>query len=199
MRVTHLAVDLRLRNKGCNGIDNHDVHCTGAHHRLGDLKTLFSVVRLGNVEIVNVDTDVLRVKRIKGMLCIDESGNSASLLYLCHHMKCNRRLTTRLWSVNLNHTSLRHTAQSECNVQTDRAGRSRLDIHICSGISKFHDRSLAVGLLNLCNRRIQCFQLIIFIHVFLHANIRSFFAYNHSIIFRFCQLFFLFLTALSGG
>ena len=86
MAVSHIALNLCLRDKCCNRVNDHDIHRTGTYHRLSDLKCLLTVIRLGNIKIVDINTDVLRIDRIKRMLCINETGDSASLLYFCNHM-----------------------------------------------------------------------------------------------------------------
>ena len=103
------------------------------------------------------------------MLCIDKSSDTASLLYFCHHMQGNRRLTTGLRSVYLDDSSLRNTAQSQCNIQAQGAGRNRLYIHIRTRITQLHHRAFSVCFLNLCQRSIQCFQLVFFIHLSLQS------------------------------
>ena len=138
MGITHLAVNLCLRNQCGNRVHNHDIDRTGAHHRLGNLKSLLAVVRLGDIQIIDINTDLLRICRIECMLCIDKSSDTASLLYFCHHMQGNRRLTTGLRSVYLDDSSLRNTAQSQCNIQAQGAGRNRLYIHIRTRITQLH-------------------------------------------------------------
>ena len=157
MRITHLAVDLGLWYQGCNRVHDDNVYCTGADHGLGNLQRLLAVVRLGNVKVVDVHTDVLRVYRVQGMLSVDETGNTAALLHLSYHMERYGCFTTGLRSVDLDDTALRHTAKAQCDIQADGTGRDGLDVHVCTGISQLHDRTFSVRLLNLCNGSIQCF------------------------------------------
>ncbi len=46
MRVSHIPVDLGLRDERCHGVDYHDIDRTGPHHRLRDLERLLAVVGL---------------------------------------------------------------------------------------------------------------------------------------------------------
>ena len=46
MTVSHIPLDLCLRNQCCNRVYNYDVNCTGTYHRLGDFKCLLTVIRL---------------------------------------------------------------------------------------------------------------------------------------------------------
>ena len=87
------------------------------HHGLGDLQSLLTVVRLGDVEVINIHADIFRIDGIQRMLCIDETGDTASLLNLGYHMKRYGCLTTGLRSVDLDHTSLWNTAQSQRNIK----------------------------------------------------------------------------------
>ena len=128
MAVAHLTIDLCLRNEGCDRVDNQDVDRAGAHHRLGDLQCLLSGIRLGNVEIIDIDPDVLRVLRIQCMLCIDEAGDPATLLYLCHGMQREGRLTGGLRSIDLDDSSLRVAAGTERDVQGKGTGRYGFNI-----------------------------------------------------------------------
>ena len=72
------------------------------------------------------------------MLSVDKSGDPTALLYFRYHMESDRRLTTGLRSVYLDDSSLRNTAQSQCNIQAQGAGRNRLYIHIRTRITQLH-------------------------------------------------------------
>ena len=97
------------------------------------------------------------------MLCINKSCNSSAFLNLCYHVQGNGCLTTGFRSIDLNNTSLRHSAYSECYIQTKRTCRNCLYLHMRTGISKLHHRTLAILLLNMSKCRFQCF-LFLFIH-----------------------------------
>ena len=86
MAVSHIPIDLRLRYQCSYGVHYNDINSSGTHHGLGDLQCLLSVIRLGNVQIINIHSDILRIDGIQGMLCIDKSGNASPLLYFSDHM-----------------------------------------------------------------------------------------------------------------
>ena len=155
--ITHLAVNLSLRNQGCNRVHNDNVYRAGAHHGLGDLQCLLTVVRLGNVKVVNIYANVLCVYRVKGVLRIDETGNTATLLHLSYHVERNCGLTTGLRSVDLNDTALRHTAKAQRDIQADGTSRYSFNIHVGAGITEFHDGTFSIGLLNLCDGSVKGF------------------------------------------
>ena len=117
MRITHIAFDLCLWNQRCHRVHDHNIHCSRTHHGLSDLQCLFPIVRLGNVKIINIHTNISCIDRIKRMLCINKSRNASTLLYLSYHMKSNRGLTTGFRSVDLNNSSLRNTSCSQCNIK----------------------------------------------------------------------------------
>ena len=62
MGISHISVNFRLWHKSCYRIDNYNIDGSGTHHGLGDLERLLSAVRLGNIEIVNINTYILRKK-----------------------------------------------------------------------------------------------------------------------------------------
>ena len=93
MGIPHVAIDLRLRYQRSNRVHDHDIHGTGTHHRLTDLKCLLSAVRLGDIEVIDIHTDIPRIDRIQCMLRIDETCNPAALLNLCNRMQRHGGLT----------------------------------------------------------------------------------------------------------
>ena len=81
------------------------------------------------------------------MLCVDEACNPASLLDLGHHVQCNRGLTGRLRSIDLNDPALGYAAQAQRNVQADGTRGNGLYIHVGPGIPQLHHGPFAVSLL----------------------------------------------------
>ena len=82
MGVAHLALDLGARHEGCDGVDDDDIEGAGAYQGVGDLKGLLAVVRLGEVQVLEVDADRLGVGRVESVLGVDERGVAAGLLGL---------------------------------------------------------------------------------------------------------------------
>ena len=62
--VSHLTVNLSLRNQGCNGVHDDNVYRAGTYHGLGNFQCLLTVIRLRNVQIINVYADILRIDGI---------------------------------------------------------------------------------------------------------------------------------------
>ena len=117
MAVAHIALDLLLRHKCCNRVDDNDVDRAGPHHRLRDLKRLVTAVRLRYVQFIDIHPDILRIYRVHGMLSIDKTGDAASLLYFGDHVERHCCLTAGFRSVYLDDTSLWNSAQSQRKIK----------------------------------------------------------------------------------
>src|SRR5437588_479142 len=74
--ITHLALDLRLRGQGGDRVDGDHVECARADQQLRDLERLLAGIRLRYEEIVDVDADSLRVRRIHSLLAIHDQPPS---------------------------------------------------------------------------------------------------------------------------
>ena len=165
MTVTHIAVNLRFRYERRHRVHDHDIDRSRTHHRFRDLQCLFPAVRLGYVKFININTDIPRIHRIQCVLRIDKSGNPPSFLNFRYHMQRHRRLTARLRPVNLYDPPFRDPAYSQRDIKTQRASRNSLHLHPGCGITKFHNRTFSVLLLDLRDRRLQRFYFIL---IFLH-------------------------------
>ncbi len=172
MGIPHLAVNLRFWHKSRHRVHNHDVNRPGANHGFRNLQRLLPVVRLGNVEIVNIHADILRIHGIQRVLRVDKAGDASALLHLCNHVQRHRRLTAGFRAVHLDHSPLRHPAQPQRQIKAQSAGGNRLYIQIDPRIAKLHHRALSIRLLNLYQRSVQCFQLFILIHLILQIALR---------------------------
>ena len=161
--VSHLSLDLLLGDQGCHGVDDDDVHGAAAHHGVCDLQGLFTVIRLGNVKVVDVHTDVPCIYRVKGMLRVDEACDAAPLLYLGHHVQCHRGLTGGLRTVDLDHPASGNAAQAQGDIQAQGAGGYGLNVHIAAGISQLHNGAFAEISLDLFDRGIQRPHLVILV------------------------------------
>ena len=151
MRISHLSINLCLGYQSSHGIYNHDINGARTNHSLCNLQCLLSIIGLRNIQIIYIYTNILCIYGIQGMLRINKAGNSSPLLYLRNHMEGNRRLTARLRSIDLNHSPLRYSAQSQRNIQAERPCRNCLYIHILARVPKLHNRALPIRLLYLCN------------------------------------------------
>ena len=169
MTVSHIPFDLLLWNKCSYRVNDNNINRPWTYHCLCNLKGLISTVRLWNIEFIDIYSDILCVYRIQCMLCIDKSGNSASLLNLRNHVKCDSCLTTWFRTINLNHTSLWHTAKSKCQIKTQTSGRNCLYSYMRPWFSQPHHCTLTKIFLQLCDRCIQCFLLLFVIRQLCNA------------------------------
>jgi hypothetical protein len=78
--IAHLAFEFGLRAQRRNRIDDDDVDAAGAHERVGDLERLLTGVGLGDQHLVDIDAELLRVRRIERVFGIDIGGDAALLL-----------------------------------------------------------------------------------------------------------------------
>ena len=70
VRIAHLAVKLRLGNQRSNRVDNQYIDRVRPHQRLDDLQRLLAIVRLAHQQIVDIDAQLRRIRRIKRMFRI---------------------------------------------------------------------------------------------------------------------------------
>ena len=142
MGIAHLAFDFGLGSQRRDGIDDDDVDRAGAHQHVRDLERLLARVGLGNEEFVDVDAELLGVCRVEGVFCIDKSGRATGLLRLGNDLQRQRRLARGFGSVDLDDAPLGQAADTQRNIQTDRARRNGLDVPGCLAVSHAHDRAL---------------------------------------------------------
>ena len=64
MAVSHVTVDLRLRYQCGNRVHYNNIDGAGTYHGLSNLQCLLTVIRLRNVQIINVYADILRIDGI---------------------------------------------------------------------------------------------------------------------------------------
>ena len=153
---SHVALNLRLWNECRDGVYHDDVDGTAVYKRIHDLKCLLARIRLGNEEILGVDPQFASILRIERVLCIDKCGKSSCLLCLCNHVEGDGCLTGGFGAVNLDDASARDASNAKGNIERQDAGRYHLNIHICLGFAKTHDRALAMIFLDLLERVFQC-------------------------------------------
>ena len=159
MAVPHLALDLRLRRQRGDRVDRDDVERAGAHEELGDLERLLARVRLGDQQVVDVDADLARVLRVHRVLCVDERADPPAALRLGDHVVDERRLARALRPEQLDHASAWQAADAERDVERERAGRDRSDLHL-GLIAHLHDRAFSERTLDLPEGDVKSFLAI---------------------------------------
>ncbi len=203
MRVAHVSVDLRLGNQRSYGVNNNNVDRAGPHHGFRDLKGLFSAVRLGDIQIIDIDADILRIDRVQSMLGIDESGDAAALLHLGDHVQRQGCFTGGFRPVYLHDSSFRYTSKAQRYIKGKRTGRNRLHIHPVGRVPEPHDRTLAIRFLNLHHSGVERLLLLILIHRTTHnclspVFLRAVLLRIHVPGNRTCVLYYDILRLVSG-
>ncbi len=173
VRVAHIALDLRLRRKRRNGVDNDNIDGGRAYQRIDDVERLFARIGLGYVKFVQIYAEVLCVNRIERMLCVDECRNPAHFLRLRDGVKRNGGFTRRFGTVDLHDSAARQSADPERQIERQASRGDHFDILTSRGLSQLHDRAFPVGFFDLRQHRVQRFEFF-FVHNML-LRIFSFF------------------------
>ena len=82
MLFPHLPLDLSLRSKRRHGVDRDQIHGPGTDQGFGNLQSLFAGIRLGEQQLIHVNSQLLRIIRVQSVLGVNKSGGSAALLNL---------------------------------------------------------------------------------------------------------------------
>jgi hypothetical protein len=74
-------------------VDRDHIDRAGADQHVDDLERLLAVIRLGDEQLVDVDSDLLGVERVHRVLGVDEGTDAAELLGFGEDVVDERRLT----------------------------------------------------------------------------------------------------------
>ena len=149
--VAHFAFDLGPRDEGGDRVDDQDVDGAGTNELLGDLQSLFAVVRLCDEERVDVDAEVGGVDGVEGVFRVDEGGFAAEFLCFCDGVQREGGLTGGLRSVDLDDAAPGKSADAGGGVEGQGAGGDGLHVHVLA-VSQAHDGAFAVGAFDLSDR-----------------------------------------------
>src|SRR5215203_2064402 len=141
MRVAHLSLDLSPGYEGCHRVYDDYVEGAASDERIRYLQGLFAVVRLGEVEILEVDADGLGVARVDGVLGVDESGEATRLLRFGDDVQGEGRLAAGLGAEDLDDTTPGYAAYAAGEVECQGAGRDGGDLRTVL-VAHAHDRTL---------------------------------------------------------
>ena len=158
MVVPHFAVDFRLRNESGDRVDDDEIDGSRTHQGFGDIESLFARIGLGNQKLINVDSQVAGIDRVKSVLRVNKGSHSALFLRFGNGVEGKGRFSRRLRSVDFDDASARESANSECHIQLDAARRDDWNILFWLS-SQRHDGTLAEILFNLCDSRFDGFSL----------------------------------------
>ena len=180
--LAHLALDLRFRSKGRDGVDHHDVDGTAPDEIVRDFEGLLPIVRLGDEEGLEVHAQGLRIGPVKGVFRVDDGGDAARFLGLGDRMDRQGGFSAGFRAVDLDDPALGVTPDAQRMVQGDGSARDDLRRIPFWLISQLHDGTLPVILLDLVDRRLQCLQ-------FGGIDFRTgffFYCFSHNVV---CYLF----------
>src|SRR6266850_90765 len=172
VRVAHLALDLGARHECRDGVNDDEIHGTGADERVGDLEGLFAVVGLRDEELVDVHAADARPRGVEGVLGVDERGGAAALLDRGDGVQREGRLARGLRPVDLDHPTARVPADAERQIEGDGTARDRVDALAPRG-AELHDRALPELLLDLQDRLVDRLGLLCHCHFVLTTAIRT--------------------------
>src|SRR5215212_4539498 len=141
MRVAHLSLDLSPGYEGGHRVYDDDVEGAASDERIRYLQGLFAVVRLGEVEVLEVDADGLGVGRVDGVLGVDEGGQTPCLLGLGNHVQGEGRLAAGLGTEDLDDATPWEATDAEGEVECQGAGRNGSDLRAVL-VAHAHDRTL---------------------------------------------------------
>ena len=121
MAVAHVAVDFRLRRERGDRVNNDYIKRTRLAKLLADGERLFAAVGLRNNQVVKIDANLLRVARVKRVLCVDERRDAARLLRIGDDMQRKRRLAGRFLSITFHNASAGKPPYTKRHVERKRA------------------------------------------------------------------------------
>lgn len=160
MAVAHLAFQFGARHQRRDRVDHQHVDGAGAHQRVGDLQRLLAGIRLGDQQLVDVDAQLAGIGRVERVLRIDEGAGAAGLLGLGDGVQGQRGLARAFRPVDFNDAALRQAADTQRDVETERAGGNHLRLDQVLLGAELHDRALAERAFDLAQGGIERLLLV---------------------------------------
>jgi hypothetical protein len=87
LAIAHFAFDLGARRERRNRVDDENVNRAGPYQCIRDFERLFTSIWLRNQEVLEVDTKLAGIDRIKSMLGIDEGADATLFLSFRDNMQ----------------------------------------------------------------------------------------------------------------
>src|ERR1035437_9355501 len=140
--VAHLAVELGAGCERGDGVEHDDVDRVGADERLHDVERVLAAVGLGNEEIVELHADDTGVFRVERVLDVDERSEAAFFLRLGDDTEAKGGFARGFRAVDFDDAALGQAADAEREVDGERAGGERLDLHL-GRAAEAHDGAFA--------------------------------------------------------
>ena len=127
--------------------------------RVGDLERLLAGIRLRDDQFVDIDAQFPGIDRVERMLGVDEGGGAARLLRLGDDVEREGRLARAFRAVDLDDPAAGQAADTERDVEAERAGRHHLHLHLLAR-SQLHRAALAEGAVDLRQGGVEGFLLV---------------------------------------
>jgi hypothetical protein len=122
-----------------------------ADQDLHDFERLLAVVRLRHQQVVDVDSQLLRIQGVERVLGVHERGHASELLAFGDDLQGQRRLARRFRSEDFDDAAARHAPDAERVVDADGAGGDEVDRLDGAFLAQAHDGALAELLLDLAH------------------------------------------------
>ena len=139
----HGAVEFGLRNERGHGVDDNDVHRAGANQHVGDVESLFTVIGLGNEQLVGLHAEPCRIGDVKSVFGVDEGGNAPLLLAFGNDVQRQGRLARGFRAVDFRDSAARHAADAQGQVKADGAGGNDGHMNV-RPVGQLHDGALTI-------------------------------------------------------
>jgi hypothetical protein len=80
--IAHFAFEFRFGDERCDRVDDDHVNGAALYERSGDFESLFSGIRLGDEQIVDIDSELSGINGVERMFGVDKSSGAADFLGL---------------------------------------------------------------------------------------------------------------------
>src|SRR5690606_34973160 len=155
--VAHFTLKLRARHQRRDAVQHDHINRAAANQRVGDLQRLLAGIRLGDVEVVHIHAEPLRVDRVERVLHVDERAHAAHPLRLSDGVQAEGRLTGAFRSVNLSHPPAWDPPNADREIDSERSGRDDINLEM-RYVAQADDGPVSISFRQLANRILQCFQ-----------------------------------------
>ena len=116
MGVPHIPFHLGSGNQGRHTVNHYAIDGAAAYQLFGYIQSLLGAVRLGDQQIVQVQSAIASVLGVHGVLHIDIGGQTTGLLGLRHDVDGQGGLACRFGAVDLAHPTSGNSAHAQSQI-----------------------------------------------------------------------------------
>ena len=161
MAISHFAFNFGFGRHCSDRVNNENINRTGTHQGFCNFQCLFTAVRLGNQQVVNIHTQCTGIGGVQCVLHVNEGHFAALLLGFGCNMESNSRFTGAFRTIQFYDSAPWNATDTESKIQCHRAGRDGIYLHrVC--LSQTHNCTAAVSFENMGNSTFQCFLFVLF-------------------------------------